>query len=293
MQDIPQFLVDGFLLGGLYMLASVGLALGFGVVRFVNFAQGEMFMLGAYGAFWASHLWGLDPLVSLLPLMLLGGAAGFGLFRVLSRSLVSAPPINQILVTFGLGLILQNVALIAWSGDQRSTNPPYALTSLQAWHGMLFVPVGRLIACVAALVLVAILFVWLKYSELGRASRALSENRIAATLMGIPVERMYALTFGVSIALGVATGVLISSVFPVTPFMGFDLLIKGFAVIVLGGMGSILGAVAGAFILAYAETFLAYFVPDGTGWGEGVAFALLFLVLLLRPRGLLGQAVEV
>jgi branched-chain amino acid transport system permease protein len=104
---------------------------------------------------------------------------------------------------------------------------------------------------------------------------------------------MYALTFGVSIALGVATGVLISSVFPVTPFMGFDLLIKGFAVIVLGGMGSILGAVAGAFILAYAETFLAYFVPDGTGWGEGVAFALLFLVLLLRPRGLLGQAVEV
>lgn len=293
MQDIPQFLVDGFLLGGLYMLASVGLALGFGVVRFVNFAQGEMFMLGAYGAFWASHLWGLDPLVSLLPLMLLGGAAGFGLFRVLSRSLVNAPHINQILVTFGLGLILQNAALIAWSGDQRSTNPPYALTSLQTWHGMLFVPVGRLIACAAALVLVAILFVWLKHSELGRASRALSENRIAATLMGIPVERMYALTFGVSIALGVATGVLISSVFPVTPFMGFDLLIKGFAVIVLGGMGSILGAVAGAFILAYAETFLAYFVPDGTGWGEGVAFALLFLVLLLRPRGLLGQAVEV
>lgn len=292
MQDLPQCLVDGFLLGGLYTLAAIGLALSFGVVRFVNFAHGETFMLGAYGAFWASHLWGVDPLVALVPLMIVGAISGYLLFRGLSRWLIDAPHINQILVTFGLGLILQNVALISWTGNQRSTSPAYALTSLEFWQGQLVVPLGRLVACGVALALVCVLFCWLKYTEVGRASRAIAENRSAATLMGISVHRMYALTFGLSTALGVATGVLVSSIFAVTPFMGFDMLIKGFAIIVLGGMGSIAGAVAGAFLLSYGETFVAYYVPDGSGWGEGVAFALLFVILLLRPRGLFGQAVE-
>jgi len=290
-QDIPQFLIDGFLLGGLYTLFAIGLAISFGIVRLINFAHGEAYMLGAYGAFWAAHLGGVDPLLALAPLMIAGGILGYLFFRLAAKSVIDAPYINQILVTFGVGMILQNAAVLWWSSDQRSTNPAYALMSLEFWNGQIFVPVGRLIACGAALALVAVLFCWLKYTELGRASRALAENRDAATLMGIPVRRVYALAFGLSVALGGATGVLVSSIFAVTPFMGFDMLIKGFAIIVLGGMGSILGAVAGAYVLAYGETFVAYYVPDGTGWGEGVAFALLFLILIIRPTGLAGQPV--
>jgi branched-chain amino acid transport system permease protein len=133
--------------------------------------------------------------------------------------------------------------------------------------------------------------VWLKYAEAGRASRALAENGEAAVLMGINVNQMYAIAFGISTALGVATGTIMSSLSAVTPFMGFNMLIKSFAIIVLGGLGNVLGSVAGAFLLAFAETAVSYYVPNGDGWAEAVAFAVLFFVLILRPRGIAGQAV--
>jgi branched-chain amino acid transport system permease protein len=153
------------------------------------------------------------------------------------------------------------------------------------------VPGGRLIAFGVAMTLVAVLFIWLKYGDLGRACRALAENRQAAVLMGINVPWLYAFSFGVSIALAAATGAILSFLLAITPFMGFDMLVKGFAIIILGGLGSIVGAVAGAFLLAFAETGIAYYVPNGSGWAEAAAFIILFLTLIFRPRGIYGQAV--
>jgi branched-chain amino acid transport system permease protein len=289
MQFVGQVIVDSLLLGGIYMLAAVGLSLSFGVTRIINFAHGEAVMLGAYGAFWALSLLHLDPLLALPLLMLAGSVAGYLLFRWVISHLLDAPQENQILLTFGLALILQNLALYLWSGDQRATTPDYALNSLML--GSVAVNTGQLVAAGVALVLVGALFAWLRASEFGRATRALAEDRRAAVLMGINVPHLYALTFGISVALGAAAGGVLSFILPITPFMGSDILVKAFAIVVLGGFGNVVGATIGAFLLAFAETAVAYYVPEGNGWSEAVAFAVLFAVLVLRPGGILGQAV--
>ncbi len=289
MDFLPQLFVDAMLLGGIYTLMVIGLALSFGVTRVINFAHGEAVMLGAYGAYTVFVLSGVDPLIAMPFLMVAGCLLGMGLFRISIARVLRAPHVNQILLTFGIGLVLQNAALIAWKADERSVVPSYAYSSWQL--GDVFVPGGRLIGFGVAAVLVLTLFLWLRRTEFGRATRALAENRDAAVLMGIDVPQMYALAFGLSVSLGVATGVILSFLGAITPFMGFHILVKGFAIIVLGGLGSIVGAVIGAFILAFAETAVSYYVPNGTGWAEAVAFATLFLVLVLRPRGIIGQAV--
>lgn len=289
MHYIPQLIVDALLLGGIYTLMVIGLALSFGVTRVINFAHGEAVMLGAYGAYTIAIVSELDPLLALPLLMVVGCLFGMALFKVAIEPVLKAPHVNQILLTFGIGLVLQNAAVMIWKADERSVVTPYAYSSFQ--FGEVFVPGGRLIGFGVALVLVAALFFWLRRTEFGRATRALDEQRDAAVLVGINVKRMYALAFGLSVALGVATGVILSFIGAISPFMGFHILVKGFAIIVLGGLGSIVGAVLGAFLLAFAETAVSYYVPNGTGWAEAVAFAVLFLVLVLRPRGIVGQAV--
>jgi len=289
MEFIPQLIVDSVLLGGLYTLMVVGLSLSFGITRVINFAHGEAIMLGGYGAYWAMKLTSADPLIAMPFLMVMGGIAGFFIFRVLFSRILAAPAANQILLTFGLGLVLQNLALTLWSGDQRSTNPVYVFSSFELGDDTV-VQVGRLIGFGVATVLVGGLFLWLKYAEDGRASRALAENRDAAVLMGINVQKIYAITFGVSTALGVASGCIFSSLSAVTPFMGFGMLVKSFAIIVLGGLGSVVGSVIGAFLLAFAETTVSYYMPNGNGWAEAVAFAILFFVLILRPSGIAGHS---
>ncbi|MGF7160398.1 branched-chain amino acid transport system permease protein [Rhodoligotrophos appendicifer] len=290
MDFFGQFFVDAMLLGGIYTLMVIGLSLSFGIIRIINFAHGEAIMLGAYGSYWALTILGLDPLVALPLIMVAGMIVGMAIYKISIKRVLTAPHINQILLTFGIGLILQNLALISWSADERSVNPPYAFDSMMI--GDISISTARVIAFAVATILVVGLFLWLRRTELGRASRALAENGDAAILMGINVTQMYGIVFGISAALGAATGVLLSFIGAISPFMGFHMLVKGFAIIILGGLGSIVGSVVGAFVLAFAETWVAYYVPGGAGWSEGVAFALLFLILIIRPRGLLGQAVE-
>lgn len=285
-----QLAIDSALLGGLYALMALGLALSFGVTNILNFAHGEAIMLGAYGAYFAFALAHVDPLLSLPVLMLLGFAVGYGLFRYFLERALTAPQINQILLTYGLGMVLSNVAAIAFSADMRSTNPAYAAASIPLCDAI--VPVGRLIAFGTAALLAAALLLWLQRTEYGRASRAVAQNPLAATLAGIDLKNVYAVAFGISVAIGVATGAVLSWITPVTPFMGFHLLVKAFAIIILGGLGSIGGAMIGAFVLGLLETSVAYFVPEGNGWAEGVAFAVLFIILVVRPRGLIGRAAE-
>ncbi|MDO8876011.1 MAG: branched-chain amino acid ABC transporter permease [Pseudolabrys sp.] len=290
MDLLPQVFSDALLLAGLYTLMAVGLSLGFGVLRIINFAQGEMIMLGAYGAFWGLTLLGVDPIISLPVLVVAGFALGWLIFRGFVAKVLDAPHINQILLTFGLALAIQHIAIILWSGNARSATTAYATES--AFVGDVLVVYSRLIAFAIATIMVVALIAWLRWSETGRATRAVAENRAAAALMGIDVDRIYAMSFGVSCALSVATGVVVSFILTITPFMGFPMLIKSIAIVILGGLGSIAGTVIGAFVLAFSETFVSYYVPDGAGWAEGIAFLLIIGILILRPRGILGQTVE-
>jgi branched-chain amino acid transport system permease protein len=203
---------------------------------------------------------------------------------------LAAPHINQILLLFGVGLVIQNLAALAFTGDERSVTTVYSLASGSVFD--VTVPYGRLIAFAVSMVLMVALILWLRFAELGRAVRAVAQRRDAALLMGIDVNRMYLLSFMVSAALGAATGAMVSFLLTISPFMGFHMLIKGFAIVVLGGLGSIGGTLIAAFLLAFAETGVAYYVHEGGGWAEGVALVVLLVVLILRPRGILGQAVD-
>ena len=288
MNLLLQFLVDSILLGGLYTLMAIGFSLSFGVTRIINFAHGEFIMLGAYGAFWIFKIWGVDPLIAMPAIILLGFATGWLVFNSLIKRVLAAPNINQILLTFGIGLVIQHIAVILWSGNSRSTTPEYALQALTL--GEVFIPYGRLIGCAVAVALVALLIAWLRITEGGRAVRAVAQDEDAATLMGINVKAIYALSFAISSALGVATGVVVSFIITVTPFMGFPMLVKAVAIVIVGGLGSIFGMALGAFILAFTETAFAYYVPEGSGWSEGVAFVLIMVILIIRPHGLRGHA---
>jgi len=290
MNLLPEFFRDALLLGGLYCLMAVGLALAFGVTRIINFAHGEMIMLGAYGAYFLSHSLRIDPLLS-LPVVALGVAlVGWLIFKLALERALEAPHINQILLLFGVGLVIQNLAALAFTGDERSVTTSYSLASGSVFE--VNVPYGRLIAFAVSMVLTVSLILWLRFSELGRAVRAVAQRRDAALLMGIDVNRMYLLSFVISAVLGAATGAMVSFLLTISPFMGFHMLIKGFAIVVLGGLGSIGGTLIAAFLLAFAETGVAYYVHEGGGWAEGVALVVLLVVLILRPRGILGQAVD-
>ena len=283
-----QFLVDALLQGAMYSLVATGMSLCFGVTRIINFAYGEFVMLGAYGAFWASTLLGVDPLVALPFLAAAGYGGGMIVFRTCIARILRAPHLNQILLTFGIGLALQNLAVMLWTGDVRSLQPSYALASLQ--FGSVILPTGQLIAAGIALLGVGGLTYWLERSELGRASQAIAQNGQAAALVGINVDAVYALSFSISAAMAVVSGAIMSFLVAVSPFMGFGIIVKVFAIVILGGLGSLAGSIIGAFTLGFAETAVAYFVPDGNAWTEGVAFAVLVCILLVRPTGIVSQA---
>ncbi len=287
MELFPRFVVDAVLLGGLYCLMAVGLSLAYGVTRIINFAYGEFVMLGAYGAYLLATYAHLDPVVT-LPLVACAVALiAWIIFKLCLGRVLDAPHTNQILLLFAVGLVVQNVVALVMTGDDRSVSTSYSLSATDV--GNLSLPHGRLIAFVVSLALAAVLVLWLKRTTLGRATQAVAQNQVAATVNGINVERMYALSFMVSAALGAASGSVVSFLLTVSPFMGFHVLVKGFAIVVLGGLGSIAGTFVAAFVLALAETGVAYFVPEGGGWAEGVALAVLLVVLIMRPTGILGR----
>lgn len=285
-----QAVASGLILGGFYTVVAIGISLVFGVTRIVNFVHGEFIMLGAYATYWLYALGGVDPLLG-LPLTM-GGLFLFG--ALVHRSVVvrvlHEPHENQILLTFGLHLILQNAALLAWTTDSRSIPVAYATKAVTL--GPVTVGAGRLIAGGIAAVLVALLFVWLGYTDHGKAMRAVAQNETAARLMGISPERMYLLAFAVSAALGGAAGALSSTILALTPGMGLAYLIKAFVVVILGGMGHALATVAGALVLGLTESFAGAYLPMGGTWAEGMGYLLLLAILAFRPQGLFGREVQ-
>ena len=283
---LAQVTANALSLAGLYALVAVGLTLVFGVMRILNFAHGEFVMLGSYLSFWLFTLWGVDPFVSFALVMAALAVLGALVQTALIKRVLHAEHLNQILLTFGVAVTLQNLALLLWTGDLRAIKVWYAATAVQL--GPVSLSLGRTVGIGIAAVLTLLLYLLLFRTEYGRALRAVAQDPEAALVMGIPIQRVYVLAMAVGAAYAGAAGVVASVTMVTYPLIGFMFGLKAFCVVILGGLGSVFGAVVASLILAFVESFVGVFFAQGSSWAEAVSFVMLLLVLLLRLRGLFG-----
>lgn len=284
METLVQSLVSGILTGSLYAMIGVGLTVVFGVMRIINLAHGELVMLGMYGAFWGLTLWKLDPFISILlwtPLMFL---LGMLVYRFLLQAIIPGGELNTLLYTAGLSLLIANLALFVWTGDYRTIKLPYAMLPMRPFG--IAVPIPLAIAFGLAILITGALYFFLTRTDLGRAIRATSQNPEAAALMGVAVDRISMITFGLGSALAGAAGVLLAPSLYLYPTVGEILISKCFVIVVLGGLGSVSGAIAGGVMLGLVESLGAVYVS--VAYKDTIGFVMFLLVLLFRPSGLLG-----
>ena len=281
-----QAVVSGLLLGGVYGLVASGLTLIFGVLRIINFAHGAVMMLGMYASYWLWVWLGVDPYLSVLLTAPAFFVLGMGIQRLVIEPNRDAAEHNQLLLTLGLALFLENLALVLWHGDFRTLRVPYANASFVI--GDALVEVSRLVAAGGAVLIALALFVFLRRTDVGKAIRALSEEREGAMLVGIDVARIRAVAFGIGSACVAVAGALITPFFYVAPDVGESFNIMAFVVVVLGGMGNFIGALVGGLIVGLAESLGAALLPGSLK--QLVVFVIFVLVLLFRPEGLFGGA---
>ena len=285
LQIALQNAINGLLLGGTYALVAVGFSLVWGVLNVVNLAHGSLVMLGAYVTYWLYTRYRLDPFATLPLTGLALFGVGYPLQRLVINQVIRASFLITFLLTFGLDLLVTNLALAAWTADVRAVTTPYSGRSLAL--GPLALPLVRAIALLVALGAAALLQLVLTRTRLGSAIRATASDLEAARLMGIPVARVYALTFAIAAATAGVAGGLISLSFPIFPAMGAGYTLIAFVVCVLGGLGSVPGAFLGGLLLGLLQTYAAAWL--GPNYDNIVAFSVLVLVLVVRPAGLLGR----
>lgn len=284
METLVQSLVSGVLTGSLYAMIGVGLTVVFGVMRIINLAHGDMVMLGMYGAFWAHVLWKVDPFVSIVLWVPLAFVGGMLVYRLLLRKIIPGGELNTLLYTAGLSLLIANLALFAWSGDYRTIKLAYAVLPMRPFG--IAVPIPLAIAFGLAILITLALWLFLGRTDTGRAIRAASQNVEAAALMGVDVERISMVTFGLGTALAVAAGALLAPSLYLYPAVGEILISKCFVIVVLGGLGSAVGAIAGGVLLGVVESLGAVYVS--VAYKDTIGFVIFLLVLLFRPSGLFG-----
>jgi branched-chain amino acid transport system permease protein len=280
-----QVAVSGLLIGGVYALLSIGLTLIFGVVRIINFAHGELMMLAMYFTFWLHTAHGLDPYLSIFAVGPAMFAVGVAIQRVVIQPILEAPPLMKVFATVGLFIALQNLALMLFTADFRTIQTPYADASLRL--GPISVSLPRLWAFLFAIVLILVLWAFLKFTMIGKALRAVAENRTNAALMGIRVRRLYLLAFGLGAAVTGVAGALLLPFSYVFPTIGSIYTLVAFVVVVLGGMGSMLGAFFGGLFIGLVESFSGTYLSAAIK--EAAYFVIFILVLLVRPQGLFGM----
>ena len=284
METFVQSIVSGILTGSLYAMIGVGLTVIFGVMRIINMAHGDMVMLGMYGSFWAFTLWKIDPFLSIILWVPAGFLFGVLIYRFLLKKIVPAGELNTLLYTAGLSLFVANLALLIWTGDYRTIKLDYALMPLRPLG--IAVPIPLAVAFGMAIMITAVLYWFLVQTPTGRAIRATSQEPEAAALMGVDVERMAVITFGLGTALACGAGVLLAPSLYLYPTVGEILVAKCFVIVVLGGLGSVPGAIAGGVLLGLVESLGAVYVS--VPYKDAIGFVIFLLVLLFRPSGLFG-----
>jgi branched-chain amino acid transport system permease protein len=281
-----QILVNGVLLGGLYGLMALGMALVWGVLNIVNLAHGALIMLGGYAVYYMFTLGGIDPFLALPPAMLLMFLLGYLLQRGLLNLVVRSALLNTLLITFGLKVVLTYLAQLAFSADFRTINPSYAGANVTIVG--VTVPLARLGAFAVALLLAAALWVVLNATRLGRAIRATAQNLVAARLYGVEPRRLYAVTFGIGAALAGAAGGLYGVVSQLTPYIGANLTAKSFVIAIMGGLDNPFGIILGGLVIGIAEALAALYL--GPTFTDAISFGLLVVILVLRPARSPGHA---
>jgi len=279
-----QAFLNGLLVGGVYALIASGMALIFGVMRLVNFAHGAFLMLGTYLSYYGWVLLGLNPYLFFPIWGLVLFVFAVGIYRVLVRRVMGASDFLQILLTEGISLGIVGLAQLVFGADYRQINLPIA--NRITGFGSLHFSVGYILSFAVSVLLVIALTQFLGRTEMGRAIRAVAQNRSVAPLMGIRVERVSAITFGLGVACAGIAGALLLPIFWTNPTVGAPYTLKSFVIVVLGGMGSVQGAALGGLLLGVAEQFTAYTWADR--YTEVVNFVIFLLVLLFRPQGLFG-----
>jgi branched-chain amino acid transport system permease protein len=280
-----QVLVNGVLLGGLYALMALGLALVWGVLNIVNLAHGAFIMLGAYACYYLFTGLSIDPFAALPLAMLALFAFGYLLQRYVLNLIIRAPMFNTLLITFGIDVVLTFLAQIFFSADFRTINPSYAGSNFALFGAT--VPFVRVLAFIVAIGLTVALWLFLGHARVGRAIRAAAQNLTAARLYGVEPRRIYALTFALGAALAGAAGGLYGVVSQVNPYIGASLTAKSFAIAIIGGLDSPLGVIVGGLFLGIVESLTSLYI--GPTYTDVASFGILVLVLIVRPTGLLGR----
>lgn len=290
MAEIIQITILGLALGGVYALMGSGLSLIFGVMRIVNLAHPSLIMGGAYVAYWAFKLYGIDPLIMLPVAAVILAATAVLLYKlVFEREAKSAKYSEMtVLLTFALAMVVEGGLGTAFTNTQRVTSPDYATDAF--FIGSVFIPKGQLYAGLISLAIIAGLALFLKYSRFGYAIRATTQNRDAAELLGVNVNMVGLVSFAIGIGLAGAAGSLVSFVFSFFPSKHWEWIAILMSLVVLGGMGSIVGTVVASFILSVIAAFVGTYF--GATWSTLTFFVALFVVLMVRPQGLFGDKPE-
>ena len=288
--SIIQAVLLSLSIAGLYAAVAAGLTLTVGVTRIINFAHGEFVMLGAFLTYGLYTRFGVSPWLGMLASGVALGAFSILVYRLFLARVLKQDEHNQLLATLGLSILLLNIAIILWSPDPRVMQAPALLPSLQ--FAGVTVPGNNIVVALVGLLLFLVMLGIKNHTRYGTQMRFASDDPVLAMHAGINVDRIFELSFVIGGAAAGLSGGLVALVLYVQPSVGVDLVIRAFAIIALGGLGNIPGALVGAAILALVEGLIGTFVPGGGSWGFGVAFLILLLVLLVRPSGLFGRQVQ-
>jgi branched-chain amino acid transport system permease protein len=283
---IVQALVNGILFGTRYGTAALGLSLIFGTMRIVFIAQGAVIIFFSYLCFWLFSLLGIDPYLSIIPIVLLALLLGAAVYYILFKEAAALQDrISSLLIAVGLMFILENFMEVVWTPNPRAVVTSYGFATFTILGTN--ITLVRLIALAIAIVATAAVFLFLKKTLMGTAVRATSEDGETATLMGISPNRVNAVAFAIGIGLAAIAGINFATTYSFDPKYGFDLAIKALIALTLGGIGNVSGALLGGIIIGVIESLASYFV--GMGWAQAILFVIFILTLILRPQGLFGN----
>ena len=283
-----QALIYGLAYGCIYILLATGLNIIFGVMKLVNFAHGQLLMIGAYIAFTVTTALGLNFYLSMLVAMGVVALIGIGVERFTFRRVLGTDKLNEIFVSLGLIYMFENAADLLWGNTPQQIPSP--LEGMYLSLGGVNIRYDILLAILIVIVILVALFLLLKKTKIGLAMRATSQKSTASMLMGINTEKVYIVTFALGAALAGASGALYGIIFNFSPTVGALPTIKAFAIIIIGGLGSIPGAIVGGLLYGIAENTAVYLL--GGVWQDAIAFALLIIVLVIRPTGIFGEKGE-
>jgi branched-chain amino acid transport system permease protein len=282
--EILQQIFNGLAIGSVYVVIALGLTVVFGILGIAHFAHGSVSMFGGYLTFFFGERLGIGFFQAMSLAMLAGAVIGLLIERLAYRPVRDAPHINAFIIALGLTMMAEGINLLSFGADQVVIRTPY----LDVYKlGGVAVSELRLLVILTACTLIGVVALLISRTKTGKSIRAVAQNRPAAVLMGVNVNRVSAIVFSVSSALGAAAGALVGALLAIAPGVGEGLAVKGFAVLILGGLGSIPGAIVGGLVLGVSESLAAGFISSA--YKDVIAFMVMIVVLLFRPEGLLGK----